>query len=108
LKIVDSAVLREKSRIPSRNGSDRKRIPSQDLQENISRDTKLAVERELTNSKLLFSFRDRHRTRLDPESGQAVLDLLDPTLDYAYESHLAKGSTGVFTALNRETRLEQF
>ena len=75
---------------------------------NISRDTKHAVSRELSNRKLHFSFQEKRRASPVPESGRAVLDLLDPTLDHADGSRIAKGSTGVSTALNRETRLEQF
>ena len=64
-------------------------IPSQDLQRNTSHDTKLAVERELTNGNLAppsrksvrrpFSLkRNKPRSCLDPESGQAISNLPDP------------------------------
>ena len=55
----------------------------QEFRKNISRDTNLAVEKELTKSNHLFGFTernrrlfcfmlDRRRTSPDPESGQAI------------------------------------
>jgi hypothetical protein len=79
--------------------------------------------RELTNSnsavcaqpfqrkKIRRPFRlklGKRRTRPDLKSGQAIFDHRDSTLDYGEKSHMGKRLTGLFQAVNLETRLEWF